>query len=298
MKSLFSLLLLLFVSAPLCAEEPVLLVTVKPLAWVVQALAPAGANVQVLIPDGQSPHDYQLRPADVVSIQHSALLVWVGPGLEPWLDQIADRLPANRQLALLPHSFHHHDADGHQHTEDMTDTDPHIWLDPLALREQATSIAQALSQIYPAKANDINQRLAQFQQSMSALDKEISVQFNFVSKTGFVVYHDGYQRIVQRYHLNQRAAVWHHESIPAGARERSELLALLNSDNVQCLFYEPEHGRDAVNSWLGSAAAKVKMVELDPLGENVTDGADAYERFMRDLVGKISGCLQSKAASP
>lgn len=300
MKIVRSLLLLtllfpLFSVSALADESPVILVTIKPLAWVVQALAPTGANVQTLIPDGQSPHDFPLRPADVVRIQHSALLVWVGPGLEPWLDQVADRQPANRQLALLPGSFHDHDAGKHderEHAEKTMGVDPHVWLDPLALREQAMPIAQALLQIYPAKVNEINQRLAQFQQNMSALDKEIAAQFSPLSQQGFVVYHDGYQRLVQRYHLNQRAAVWHHESIPAGARERSELLALLNSGDVKCLFYEPEHGRDAVKGWLGSATTKVKMVELDPLAENVTDGDDAYERFMRELVGKISRCLQ------
>lgn len=284
-------------SAPAYADEPpVILVTIKPLVWLLQALAPAGTSVQMLVPNGQSPHDYQLRPADVARIQHSALLVWVGSGLEPWLDQIADRLPANRQLALLPHSFHDHDAGKHdeqEHAEETMGVDPHIWFDPPALREQSTSIAQALIKVYPAKENEIHQRLAQFQQNMSALDKEIAAQFNPVSQTGFVVYHDGYQRLVQRYHLNQRAAVWHHESIPAGAKERAVLLKLLNSGDVKCLFYEPEHERDAVNSWLGKAATKVQMVELDPLGENVTDGADAYERFMRDLTGKIAGCLQS-----
>lgn len=294
MKTLRPLLLFLLFSTSLQADEPAVLVTIKPLAWLVQALAPAGTDVQTLIPDGQSPHDYQLRPADVARIQRSALLVWVGPGLEPWLDQIADRLPAAKQYALLPHSFHEHAADEHkhEHVDDVLNTDPHIWLDPLALREQAAPIAEGLIKIYPAKANEINQRLAQFQQDMSSLDKEISAQFSPFWQTGFVVYHDGYQRIVQRYHLNQRAAVWHHESIPAGARERSELLTLLNSGDVRCLFYEPEHGRDAVSGWLGSAATTVKMVELDPLGENVPAGADAYPRFMRDLVGKMAGCLQ------
>ena len=307
MKNLRLLLLLTWLfplfSAPAHADAPpVILVTIKPLAWLLQALAPAGTSVQTLVPNGQSPHDYQLRPADVARIQHSTLLVWVGPGLEPWLDQIADRLPADRQLALLPHSFHKHDehesAAHDEHAEEnVAGIDPHIWLDPLTLREQSNSISQALLQIYPAKVNEINQRLAQFQQKMSALDKEIAAKFlpvpqNKSPQTGFVVYHDGYQRLVQRYHLNQRAAVWHHESIPAGARERSELLTLLNSGDVKCLFYEPEHGRDAVNSWLGSAAIKVKMVELDPLGENITDGTDAYERFMRDMTGKMAGCLQ------
>jgi zinc transport system substrate-binding protein len=293
MKTLRPLLLFLLFSTSLRADEPVVLVTIKPLAWLVQALAPAGADVQALIPDGQSPHDYQLRPVDVARIQHSVLLVRVGPGLEPWLVQVADRLPAAKQVVLLPHSFHDHDADEHEHADDVMSTDPHIWLDPLALREQSISLSQALLQIYPANAEEIHQRLAQFQQDMSALDKEISAQFSPLSKTGFVVYHDGYQRLVQRYHLNQRAAVWHHESIPAGARERSALLTLLNSSDVKCLFYEPEHGRDAVNSWLGNAATQVKMVELDPLGESIPAGADAYKRFMHEVVGKMAGCLQS-----
>lgn len=306
MKKLRLLLLLALLfplfSAPAYADAaPTVLVTIKPLAWLLQALAPAGTDVQTLVPDGQSPHDYQLRPTDVARIQNSALLVWVGPGLEPWLDQIADRLPANRQLALLPQSFHdhgadHHDEHGHnehEHAEEAMNADPHIWLDPLAAHEQAALIAQTLIKIYPAKADEINPRLAQFQQNMSALDKEITAQFDSALQTGFVVYHDGYQRLVQRYHLNQRAAVWQHESIPAGAKERAALLTLLNSGDVKCLFYEPEHGRDAVNSWLSNTAAKVKMVELDPLGEAVADGADAYERFMRDLAGKMVGCLTS-----
>lgn len=298
MKTLRPLLLLMLFSTSLHADEPVVLVTIKPLVWLVQALAPASADVQVLVPDGQSPHDYQLRPADVARIQRSALLLRVGPGLEPWLVQVADRLPAAKQVVLLPHSFHEHDADehehehDHEHADDAMNADPHIWLDPLVLREQAIPVAQALLQVYPGQANDINQRLAQFQRDMGALDNDIAAQLSPASKTGFVVYHDGYQRLVQRYHLNQRAAVWHHESIPAGARERSALMALLNSGEVQCLFYEPEHGRDAVNSWLGTAATTVKMVELDPLGEKIPAGADAYARFMRELVGKMAGCLQ------
>ena len=299
MKTFGLLSLLLLFCLPAQAEEPVVLVTIKPLRWLVQALAPADANVQTLIPDGQSPHDFQLRPLDVARIQQSALLVWVGPGLEPWLKQIADRLPANRQFVFLPHTFHDHGAKQHNNAhadhaeEKVAETDPHIWLDPIALREQSTQVSKSLLAIYPAKADEINRRLTQFQETISVLDQEVSAQLKPVAQTGFVVYHDGYQRIVQRYHLNQRAAVWRHESIPAGAKERAALLALLNSGDVKCLFYEPEYGRDAVNGWLSGAASKVKLVELDTLGQNIKDDADAYPRFMWDMVGKMAGCLQT-----
>jgi zinc transport system substrate-binding protein len=309
---LFSLLLTLpFGLSPLQAAEhtaePVVLTTIAPLTWLVRALAPAGTDVQTLLPTGKTPHDYPLKPADVVRIQNSALTVWVGPGMEPWLAQIAERLPAAQQLALLPHSAHlheeehqhdnkkhQHDDEEEHHTDALHDatTDPHLWLEPLAMAQQAEIVATRLQQLYPAQQETIQKNLIRFQQSAREVDTEISAMLAPVSTRGFVVYHDGYQRIVQRHHLNQRAAVWQHESIPAGARERAALLKLLNSGEVVCLFYEPEHGRDAVSGWLGNATTKVKMVELDPLGQNIAVGPDQYVRFMRGLAAQMVECLR------
>lgn len=269
------------------AAQPVVLVSVKPLAWVAQALAPAGTEVQVLLPDGISPHDYQLRPTDALRVKNSALLLWVGPSLEPWLVQLAQQQAAEKNLALLPDVLH---ADAHHHHEEETHAvqhDPHIWLDPLALRDQAGVIAAGLMKLFPTDADNIRARQAQFEKAMTALDVELSARFAPVAAQGFVVYHDGYQRLVQRYHLNQRAAVWQHESIVAGARDRAALLQLLNSGSVRCLFYEPEYGADVVNGWLGNAASKVKMVELDALGAN----AKNYPDFLRGLSEKMVACL-------
>lgn len=267
------------------AAEPVVLVTIKPLAWMVQALAPANANVQVLVPEGVSPHEYQLRPTDALRVKNSALLLWVGPAMEPWLAQLAQQQPANKNLVLLPDALHIDDAE-HEHDHDAQ-RDPHIWLDPIALREHANELATRLIKLFPADEKNIRERQARFEKDMTALDAELAATFVPVAAQGFVVYHDGYQRLVQRYHLNQRAAVWHHESIAGGVRDRAKLLQLLNSGSVRCLFYEPEHGADVVNNWLGKAAQSVKMVEIDPMGA----AANSYEEFLRGLSEKMVGCL-------
>lgn len=266
------------------AAEPVVLVTIRPLAWMVQALAPAAATVEVLVPDGVSPHEYQLRPADVLRVKNSALLVWVGPAMEPWLAQLASQQPVHKNLVLLPDALHMDDGN---HERDAQ-RDPHIWLNPLVLREQASTVAAHLIGLFPAHAEEIRQRRVQFEKDMTALDAELSAKFSPVTAQGFVVYHDGYQRLVQRYHLNQRAAVWHHESIAGGVRDRAKLLQLLNGGSVRCLFYEPEHGADVINNWLGKAAQSVKMVELDPLGAAVNN----YTDFLLGLSEKMVGCLQ------
>lgn len=301
LRQAFCLLLLLplqLLPAFARAAEPVVLVSVRPLAWLVQAIAPPGSQVEVLVPDGQSPHDYQLRPADAVRLARSALVVWVGPGLEPWLVQAAGRLPPAQQRVLLPRSLHEHAAHDHHQDgdegQDASANDPHLWLDPLAMAAQAEPLAQQLKTLFPAQAVVIDQRTALLKQSLVALDAELAARFAPVAAQGFVVYHDGYQRLVQRYHLNQRAAVWRHESVPAGARERAALLALLQSGEARCLFYEPEHGADAVRGWLGSAAGKVQLVQLDVLGGNVAPGEDAYPRFLRGLADSMVACLAAQ----
>lgn len=218
--------------------------------------------------------------------------------MESWLQQVSARLPTEKRLVLLPDSVDE-DEEGHGHehagkilTAEDVNRDPHVWLDPLAMRALAPMIAKRLQVLYPASAEDIASRLEKFQQAMSVLDAEMSTKFSTVAARGFVVYHDGYSRLVRHYGLQQRAAVWHHEGVPTGARERATLLKLLDSGDVACLFYEPEHGRDVVNSWLGDAAKNVKMVELDPLGQNIRPDADAYPVFLRTLAWQIVDCLR------
>ncbi|MCC7516927.1 MAG: zinc ABC transporter substrate-binding protein [Pseudomonadales bacterium] len=294
MRTVALVLLCLAVTSVQAAERAVL-VRIKPLAWIVEALAPVGTSVQVLVPAGVSPHDYQLRPADAVRVQHSALLVRVGIGMEPWLVQAAQKLPASQQHVLVPSELDavHHDAGHEEHHEEHhgAHLDAHVWLDPLAVREQASGLAAALIKVFPEQERQIRQRQVQFEREMTALHDELSTRFLPVSQQGFVVYHDAYQRLVQRYHLNQRAAVWRHESIPSGARERAALLKLLRGGDVRCLFYEPEYGREAVSSWLGEAAQSVRLVELDVLGEKLPASTSSYTDFMRDLSGKMAGCL-------
>ncbi len=290
MKHALRNLILLLLCASAHAEEPLLLATIKPVGWILEALAPAGARIEVLLPASQSPHHYQLRPLDVARIHNSTLNVWVGPGLEPWFAHAARALPASQHFALLTDTGNEHE---HDETEFIDiNADPHLWLDPVALRMIAPELAARLQQIYPAQTEEIQQNLARFEKLTQALDMEMHAVLTPVQQQGFIVYHDGYQRMVQRYHLNQRAAVWHHENIAAGARARATLIQLLNSGDIRCLFYEPEHGADAVRGWLGAAATHIKLAELDPLGEKLPPGPDSYPRFMRALATQIAECLR------
>lgn len=283
----------------LSAAEPTVVTSIRPVQWLVEALAPPGMHVQTLLPPGQSAHDYMLRPADVVTVRNSDLLVWIGPAMEPWLLQLSQQMPELKSMALLPNAQEH---DHVEHQEDVLSealtVDPHAWLDPVAMANMAEPVASRLQQLLPDQALLVRQRLAAFQQEMKTLDAELRSQFALVQHVGFVVYHDSYGPLVARYQLNQRAAVWHHEAMVTGVRDRANMITLLKSGEIACVFYEPEYGREAVMSWLAQTSTGVKVAELDPQGSLMSVAGGTYSQFMHTLANGISDCLKANVLLP
>lgn len=297
-------------SAPAVAAQPVIVSSIKPVGWLVAELAPQQVAQQTIVPAGFSPHEYQLRPQDAAAISSADVVVWVGPAMEPWLVPQVAKLPAERQLALLPelrqdHNHgHHHDHDDHGHDEQEHHhdhgeagqagtsliSDPHLWLNPLAMKEAAVNVAALLSARYPQHQAEIGKNLSNFSARLTALDAELAQDFAPVAQTGFAVYHDAYSHLVARYQLNQVAAVWRHESVPPGAKARAVLLKQLADGEVACLFYEPEHGADQVDKWLGKNS--IRYSEIDLLGQSAPAGIGGYETFMRAVSQTMTACLR------
>ena len=167
-----------------------------------------------------------------------------------------------------------------------------------AMARMAEQVAARLQQRLPEQSLLLQQRLATFQQDMKTLDAELRSQFALVQHVGFVVYHDSYGPLVARYSLNQRAAIWHHEAMVTGVRDRANMLVLLKSGEIACVFYEPEYGREAVESWLAQTSTGVKVAELDPQGSFVSVTDKPYVHFMHALANGISDCLKTRAVLP
>lgn len=269
------------------AAPPQILASIKPVGWLAQEIAPADFRIATLVPDGYSPHEYALRPQDALLLKQADLVLWIGPAMEPWLAQLAQRLPNGRQMALLPGGHHQHN----RQADHALEHDPHLWLNPQAMTEAAQQLAAVLSAQYPQRADEIATNLTDFRQRMQVLDHELVADFAPLKSVGFAVYHDAYAHLTARYGLRQLVTVWRHESVPPGARTRAALLRQLAQGDVACLLYEPEHGREQVDKWLGQNTG-LRYVEVDILGQAQPLARGAYEAFMRQLSQQLRECLQ------
>lgn len=86
---------------PLAAQAaPEVVVDVPPIHSIVARVMEGVGTPRLLLAPGASPHDYSLRPSDARAIAGADLLVWVGPSLDPWLDEAADALGSGTRLTL------------------------------------------------------------------------------------------------------------------------------------------------------------------------------------------------------
>ncbi|OAG28669.1 metal ABC transporter substrate-binding protein [Thermodesulfatator autotrophicus] len=132
-------------------NKPLVVASIFPLAEFAKAVGGQDVEVKLLLPPGADPHSWELSPQDVLALRRARLLVTVGGGLEPWLDDFLKGLsPKNLRTVFmvsepLKHAHANHD---HHHHHGF---DPHVWLDFPRDIEFVEKLAQVLGKIMPAK---------------------------------------------------------------------------------------------------------------------------------------------------
>ncbi|MFW5845753.1 MAG: metal ABC transporter solute-binding protein, Zn/Mn family [Planctomycetota bacterium] len=288
------LLLLLNACGPTTKGPPTVAVSVAPQAWLVERLAGDAVRVLTAVPPGASPHSSQPSDAEIAALKQADLYIRTGVPMEngPWFAAITRHMPvadARQGLELLPMTAHaHHDehgADAHEHHEHdhhdhghhdhhdhghheadpLAGTDPHCWLSPELLREQARTVAEALISTYPAMSEDIKLRLETVQNDLTALDSDLAALLEPYAGRRFYVYHPAWGYFAHRYQLQQVpvevAGQEPSDSELADLRQRAE------ADAISTLFVQSQiHGRSAERI---AEAVGAELVSIDPLATPV-----------------------------
>lgn len=286
--------LLLCASFSLSSQATTIVTSIKPLQLIAAAISAGGATPIQLLPNGASPHDYQLRPSDMRALSQADLVVWVGPELESFLAKPLATLPASvQQLALLPpgpltsskHGQHEHSAHDHDNHHDHRGVDPHIWLDPDQGIQIARAISTALAKRDNANAARYQANLARFEQAMAATDQQLRQLLGPLSQRGYFVFHDGYGYFEAHYGLNHRGALTLNPQRHPGARKLAEIRAQLQQPGTYCLFSEPQFNPSLVAA-IGDGL-ELRQGVLDPLGAS----ASSYPELLLSLGQQFHRCL-------
>lgn len=271
------------------ADRLQIIVSIKPLYLLLNELLPGTeAELELLIPASQSPHDYVLKPSDIKKIQQADLVVWMGPYLETALEKPLQSLAATRLIRLIDTPgliklpWHHGDMAEKDHLHDYA-IDPHLWLNPVNAERLLEQVTLRLSELDPTHTERYRQNQQLFSLRAKALDSNMHSQLAAVKNLPLIAFHDAYGYL-EYYGLNIVEVVSLHPGHALSVKHMVKLRDIIKTQAVKCLLKEPQ----LTNSMLQPILADFQVKVVDTYPENPPE--DDYWTMMASLLNAISSC--------
>ena len=176
------------------------------------------------------------------------------------------------------HDDHH---DGHAHGEH----DIHFWLDPEIAKTIVKIVTRELSEIDPSNASTYESNSTKAINEIDQLISDTKSKIN--SNASYVVFHDAYQYFEKRFGVEVVGALTVNPEVLPGAKQLSEIREVIEHENINCLFSEPQFNPSIAETIAQDTG--VKAAVIDPLGAELNPGKDLYF----DLIGNIASSFES-----
>jgi zinc transport system substrate-binding protein len=276
------LLLLLLTSSAGCisssgtdASDAIgVVVSIPPYAEWVREVGGDYVDVTILIPEGSSPHTYEVTPQQMVRVSKASLWVKNGVGLEHWADKIVQ---TNEDIAIVDISS---GVELIGNPDDGGMYDAHVWLSPHTARQGVEMIADTLSAIDPSHREYYTSRCNDYLGRLSSIESEILAAAEAATGKTFLVYHPAWAYFARDFGLTQIAV--EDEGKEPGPEYLATIIELARERGITVVFVEPQFSPDDVQVIANEIGGTV--VSINPLAETYLDNLQlAAEAIMGGL---------------
>jgi zinc transport system substrate-binding protein len=248
-----------------------------PLAWATQEVAPDGVEVINLTPPGAEPHDLELTARDVERVRDADLVLYLGHGFMPALeDAVEDHPRAIDLLAgenLRTGGDEHLGEDSAGHAPEERRIDPHVWLDPKHLAGIARTIAGELGD--PEAARDVVARLDE-------LDAQLRRGLEDCERREIVTSHAAFGYLADAYGLRQIALTGLAPEAEPSPRALERLVDEVREEGATTVFFETLVSPRLAETVAREAGAETAALDpLEGLGEDAVEAGEDYVSVMR-----------------
>lgn len=305
------------------ADVPRVATDIAPVHSLVARVMDGLGEPDLVISQGASPHEYNLRPSEAGALQEADLVFWIGADLTPWMEDAIETLAEDakviglldadgvsrlvfREGALFEthghggqhdheeeygdeHEEHahgdHDDHDGHAHGNH----DPHAWLSPENAAVWLNTIAAALSAADPENAGAYYANANEGRDELTALSGEIEAVLDPGRGKNFVVFHDAYQYFETAFDFSASGAISLSDASDPGPARIAEIQGRIADEGITCVLSEPQYNTDLVSIVMDGTQTNTAVI--DPLGTEIELGPDLYPRLLRNLAHALAECL-------
>jgi zinc/manganese transport system substrate-binding protein len=258
--------------------RPTIVVTTSILGDVVTNLLGGAADIEVVMPPGADPHDFQASAQQAAAMREADLLVANGGGFEHGLEDVVEGAA----------------DDGVPVVEAVDDgEDPHFFTDPVRMADAARRILEAAVAEIPSL--DADPDADAYLAELDALDADVQAILAAVpeDRRVLVTNHDVFGPFAERYGFEVVGTIIPSASTGDGAAagELAALAELVVERDVPAIFADTSSPDDLART-LSEEAGDVEVVALhsESLGDEGS-GAATYVDLVRTNAERIAGAL-------
>jgi len=235
-----------------------------PLAFAAEQVGGPGLNVENLTPPGAEPHDLELSPIDAAALRDARLVLLLGHGFQPQLEDAAGG--GDNVLRLL-------DTPG---LDVLPNGDPHVWLDPLRYARIVMRIGEALGR---------EQAAAQLVSRLRELDAEYRSGLADCARHEIVTSHEAFAYLAQRYGLEQIPITGLSPEAEPQPADLAHVVQLVEERGVTTIYYETLVSPRIAQTVARETGATTAV--LDPIEgltkDEIAAGDDYFTRMRANL---------------
>jgi zinc transport system substrate-binding protein len=268
-----------------------------PLEFVAKTIGGDLISVENMTPPGVEPHDLELTPQQITTLDDADLLLYVA-GFQPALEEAATQsAPANSLDVMAINGLNLLGAteDGHNHGEEAHSdeemlSDPHVWLDPERLIVVAKAVAAKLSEVDPDNSETYATNLSAFVEQLEGLDADFTSGLASCERRLIVTSHAAFGYLADAYNLEQEAISGLSPESEPTPKRLNEIGKEAKADGTTTIFFEtlasPKVAQTLADDLNISAAV------LDPI-EGIGEG-QTYFSIMESNLAALRKALSCK----
>ncbi|HFI0508145.1 TPA: zinc ABC transporter substrate-binding protein [Streptococcus suis] len=240
-----------------------------------------------MIGSRQGIHSYEPSAADIKAIYDADVFIYHSRILESWANRLEPNLQgssvkvleASTTLPLIKVPGLE-DMEVSQGIDEASLYDPHTWLDPILVGQEAIEIGELLAASDPEHADYYRSNAKAVDEKAQDLADKYSPIFAETSSKTFVTQHTAFSYTAQRFGLKQLGIAGVSEEEPS-PRQLAEIKEFVDTFDVQTIFTEKGSSDKLAKALASSTGVDLKV--LDPLEADPENNATYLENLEQVL---------------
>ncbi len=248
-----------------------------------------------LTPAGTEPHDLELTPRQVDVIEGADLVLYLGGGFQPGVEEVAERsegeaIDALADLTLLP-GVPGEGGAGEEHAGG-NGMDPHVWLDPGLLGRMVERVEAALARDDAGGKATYARNSEAYRRELGLLDDAFGQRLATCQRRVIVTAHAAFGYLAKRYGLTQEAIAGLSPESEPDPRRLAQLAELVRSTGTTTIFTETlVSPRIAQTLAREAGVATAVLNPIEGLTEEELAHGETYVSVMKDNLDILSRAL-------